>query len=95
MVRSHIRLAPVVSVCKVPQTATPPTRLINFAYKVRKFKVGICCGNHLAVTYGAELLYLPPSKLELAFLTWIKSQPHIGYRAMNHAVTIIHADRAD
>ena len=24
----------------------------------RKFKGGICCGGHLAVTYGGELLYL-------------------------------------
>ena len=24
----------------------------------RKFKGGICCGSHLAVTYGANLLYL-------------------------------------
>ena len=24
----------------------------------RKFKRGICCGGHLAVTYGGELLYL-------------------------------------
>ena len=24
----------------------------------RKFKGGICCGGHLVVTYGAELLYL-------------------------------------
>ena len=36
---------------------------------------GICCDSHLAVTYGAELLYLrifpylsPPSKPELPFL---------------------------
>ena len=26
--------------------------------KPRKFKGGICCGGHLVVTYGAELLYL-------------------------------------
>ena len=24
----------------------------------KKFKGGICCGGHLAVTYGGELLYL-------------------------------------
>ena len=29
-----------------------------FVYKSRKFKGGICCGGHLAVTYGGELLYL-------------------------------------
>ena len=23
----------------------------------RKFKGGICCGGHLAITYGGELLY--------------------------------------
>ena len=25
--------------------------------RVRKFKGGICCGSHLAITYGCELLY--------------------------------------
>ena len=27
-------------------------------YRPRKFEGGVCCGGHLAVTYGGELLYL-------------------------------------
>ena len=62
--------------------------------KLRKFKGGICCGGHLAATYGGELLYLrnfsklsPPSnfvKRELPFSCGLKSRRHIGYRAVNH-----------
>ena len=29
-----------------------------FVKNSRKFKGGICCGSHLAITYGGELLYL-------------------------------------
>ena len=31
---------------------------LAFQMKARKFKRGICCGGHLGVTYGTELLYL-------------------------------------
>ena len=70
--------------------------------KARKFKGGICGGSHLAVTYGGELLYLrifssisPPSKRELPFLRGLKSRTHNGYCAVNHAITIMCADRAE
>ena len=43
-----------------------PKEQISSAFKqyrkevsTRKLKGGICCGGHLAVTYGGELLYLP------------------------------------
>ena len=62
---------------------------------------GIRCGGHLWVTYGAELLCLqsfsylsPPSKRGLTF-QGTKSCLHNGYRAVNHAVTIIRADGAE
>ena len=40
-----------------------PSLFVVFNIKIylftpRKFKEGICCGGHLAVTYGGELLYL-------------------------------------
>ena len=30
----------------------------DFVHFPRKFKGGLCCGGHFAVTYGGELLYL-------------------------------------
>ena len=38
-----------------------------FEFSQRKFKGGICCGSHLAVTYGGDLLYL---QIFLAFPAW-------------------------
>ena len=71
----------------------------------KKFKGGIWCGGHLAVSYGGELLYLrifselslPYSfvKRELPFLYGLKLRTQIGYRVVNHAVTIMCADRAE
>ena len=78
---------------------------IKHAFKSRKFKGGICCGSHLAITYGGQLLYLwiflwlsPPNnfvKPELPFPQGLKSRTHIGYRAMNPAVMIMRADRTE
>ena len=58
---------------------------------------GICCGGHLAVEYGGELLYLriflelsPPRNFFKCEL--LKLCTHIGYRAVNH--TIMCADCA-
>ena len=49
---------------------------------------GICCGSHIAVTYGAELLYRQvflylsrPSKRELPFLRGL----NIGYHACSES----------
>ena len=71
----------------------------NWMHEPRKFRGGICCGGHFAVTYAGELLYLriilwlnPPNnfaKRELPFPRGLKSRTHIGYRAENHAVTIM------
>ena len=79
--------------------------LTNLNYSARKFKGGICCGGHLAVTNGGELLYLwiflqlsPPNnfvKPKLPFPRGLKSCTHIGYRAVNHAVMIVCAVRAE
>ena len=73
--------------------------------KPRKFKRGICFGGHLAITYVGDLLFLlicsylsPPSnfvKRELPFPRGLKSRMHIVYRAVNHVVTILCADRAE
>ena len=84
-------------------------RLVRGSHRIRdashprKFKRGICCGGHLAITYGGELLYLqiflllsPPSNFverELPFPHVLKSHAHIDYRAVNHAI-IMCADRA-
>ena len=69
--------------------------------KARKYKGGICCRGHLAVTYGGELLYLqillylsPPSKYELPLLQAIKSCTHNDYSAVNHVVTMMCIDHA-
>ena len=64
------------------------SRLSMFLHYPRKFKGGICCGGHLAVTYGGELLYIrifsqlsPPSnfvKRELPFSRGLWSLMHSG-----------------
>ena len=74
-------------------------------YCSRKFKGGICCGGHLAVTYGGELLYLPiflqlspPNKFaerELPFQRGLKSRTNIDYSAVNHMVTIMCTNHAE
>ena len=60
--------------------------LNKYAFESRKFKGGICCCGHLAVTYGGELLYLwifsllsPPNNFverELPFPLGFKSRTH-------------------
>ena len=45
-----------VSPCHVP--APRVTKWCEGQFEPRKFKGGICCGGHLAITYGGELLYL-------------------------------------
>ena len=57
----------------------------TFVLFSRKFKERICCGGHLGVTYGAELL---SSKCELPF-------PHNGYRAVNEVVIIMSTDHSE
>ena len=62
----------------------------------------ICCGRHLEVQYGAELLYLqnffvvkPAKQACVAFSAWITSFAHNGYHALIHAAMIMRADHAD
>ena len=65
----------------------------------KEFKGGICCGGHLAIMYGGDLLYLwnflylsPPSNFvwhELPYLRGLKSRTHVGYCAVNHTVMIM------
>ena len=73
--------------------------------ETRKFKGRICCGGHLAVTYGSELLYLRifsslslPSnfiKRMLPFLCGLKSRTHVGYHTVKLAATIMCTDHAE
>ena len=65
----------------------------------KKFKEGVCCGTHLAVTYGGKLLYLqiflklsPQNNFELPFPREFKSCTH---RMVNPLVTIMCADHAE
>ena len=54
-----LALAPVTVLQPSPGPGNPPQVLdTRFQVCSRKFKVGICCGGHLAITYGGELLYL-------------------------------------
>ena len=81
-----------------------PVWCLTIVFYPRKFKGGICCGGHLAVTYGDELFYLrifsllsPPNnsvKRELPLPRGLKSRTQTGYPAVNHAITIMCADRA-
>ena len=72
----------------------------------RKFKEGICCGGHLAVTSGTPVwrrVIVPPDffvakpaiKCKLPLPRGLTSRKHNGYRSVNHAVTIMCADRTE
>ena len=66
-----------------------------------EFKGGICCGGHLAVTYGGAsrffiMLSRPTNFVRhvLPFSHRFKSCVHLGYRMVKHEVMIIWADQA-
>ena len=52
------REVPFAITCDVIKQNQSEVGNIDFKIEPRKFKGGICCGGHLVVTYGAELLYL-------------------------------------
>ena len=73
--------------------------LKNVILRSKKSKGEICCGGHLAVTYGGELLYLwifrscarQAISLSVCHLSCLdlKSHLHLGYRMVKDAAAIM------